>query len=72
MTALRHILMSTGLHGMFAVVVALLLFGAQAMQEHRQTITVHLIEAVAIPVAVEPATSRTHAEVACALNGRNC
>jgi TonB family protein len=56
MTALRHILMSTGLHGTFAVVVALLLFGAQAMQEHPQTITVHLIEAMTVPVA-EPTTS---------------
>ncbi len=57
MTALRHILMSTGLHGMFAVVLLLLLFGAQAVQEHRQTIIVQLIEPAATPAAVEPPNS---------------
>jgi periplasmic protein TonB len=53
MTAWRHILMSTGLHGMFAVVAAVLLFGAQTLQEHRQTIMVHLIETTRTPAAAE-------------------
>jgi periplasmic protein TonB len=57
MTALRHILVSTGLHGMFAVGVLLLLFGVQAVQEHRQTIMVQLIETAVTPAAVEPASS---------------
>jgi TonB family protein len=56
MTALRHILVSTGLHGLFAVGVALLLFGAQAVQQHRQTIMVELVENAAT-AAVEPAQS---------------
>jgi TonB family protein len=55
MTALRHILVSTGLHGMFAVVAVLLLFGAQAVQQHRQTIMVQLVENAATPTAAEHA-----------------
>src|SRR5207253_10205513 len=63
MTAIRGpILLSTGLHGLFAVVLAVAPLGAKAVLEPRQEITIDLIEAPT-PPAVEPAVSPVRPEL---------
>jgi protein TonB len=55
MTAIRGpILLSTGLHGLFAVVLAVAPLGAKAVLEPRQEITIDLIETAPTPPVVEP------------------
>jgi protein TonB len=64
MTAIRGpILLSTGLHGLFAVVLAVALLGAKAVWEPRQEITIDLIEAAPTPPAVQPDDSPIRPEV---------
>lgn len=56
MTAIRGpIILSTGLHGLFAVVLAVAPLGAKAVLEPRQEITIDLIQAAPTPPVVEPA-----------------
>jgi len=63
MTSLRPILMSTALHGMFVIVLALLPWGFKPVQKHPQTIMVQLIETPPAPAAVKPAKSAPTPEV---------
>ena len=64
MTAIRGpILLSTGLHGLFAVVLAVAPLGAKAVLEPRQEITIDLIEPAPTPPAVEPAGSPVRQEL---------
>ena len=64
MTAIRGpILLSMGLHGLFAVVLAVAPLGAKAVFEPRQEITIDLIEPAPTPPAVEPADSSVRQEL---------
>jgi TonB family protein len=64
MTAIRGpILLSMGLHCLFAVVLAVAPLGAKGVLEPRQEITIDLIEAAATPPAVEPADSPVRQEL---------
>jgi len=58
MTAIRGpIFLSAGLHGLFAVILAVAPLGAKAVLEPRQEITIDLIEPAPTPPAVEHADS---------------
>jgi TonB family protein len=64
MTALRlPILVSMGLHGMIAVVLALVPLGVKAVFEQRQEITVALIEPMPSPPVLEPIESSVTPEL---------
>src|SRR5881227_2755502 len=64
MTAIRGpIILSTGLHGLFAVVLAVAPLGAKAVLEPRQEITIDLVEPAPTPPAVEPADSPVRQEL---------
>ena len=64
MTAIRGpIFLSAGLHGLFAVILAVAPLGAKAVLEPRQEITIDLIEPAPTPPAVEHADSPVRPEL---------